>query len=296
MALSTGNKALWSDIRALYDRTNAQRKRWGYSTATISKPGTIQASTMNDLKSKIQAMTGTSFLSSAASTADVSSAAVGSKISASIPTGLSSVLSKVESTCGFCGGFNTSGYATGNSGTFGAGSCSFIFSCSGFNATFGFNETFFGSSFYNGYWTGSTCELFYSAFAWQCSTFYSFQFNSPFGFTSSCKFCGTFGFNSFGFNVSGYCATGAASGCSSGFSFNNGFNFNQNAYNASAYFTTYYECTGYIWGDCSFNASFWFNNSFGFNSFSFNDTYFSSFNLAGFCSSGFNAASFFNSI
>ena len=195
MAMSQGNSITWSDIRNLFDRVNAERNRWGKTTITpstyIGKAAgekTINAETPNKLKTLIQEMASISFLSSIASTSNISTVEPGQLIKTNPLTGLSEIVSNIENT--------NIRLSTGTSNRF---------SSFGFCSTFG---TGFSPVFAGTFGTGFS-PVFAGTFGSGCSK--TFLTNTLFCFGSSFGFAGysrAYEFCASGFFASGFCASG----------------------------------------------------------------------------------------
>lgn len=67
MSLSSGQKASWEDIKAIYNDLNTQRTRFGFSTTTVpNEVGTnIEVNDVSSLKSLITAMRSNSYIAGA---------------------------------------------------------------------------------------------------------------------------------------------------------------------------------------------------------------------------------------
>ena len=167
MALSTGNKVLWSDISSLFTRLNTQRTKFGYSTVTqsslqnsLAKPAVI-----SDLKSYIQGMTSNTFAATAASRySEITVPTTATLLKPQSLNTVSSILTDLENTCVHNSSFYSGGFFT----SFDA---SFSFN-SGFNG--GFNNSFgFNSGFNSGF--SSSCDYHNPSF-----TFMGFESCSPY--------------------------------------------------------------------------------------------------------------------
>ena len=103
MAIAQNSQVTWADMRALFDRVNAERNRFGMSvvnSGNISAKGsTAYATVPNQLKNLIQEMTSNSFLATVASTSSISTATAGQTLIT--PSGLNSlsqILTNIENT------------------------------------------------------------------------------------------------------------------------------------------------------------------------------------------------------
>lgn len=194
MALTQGSSATWADIRALFDRIHAQRKRWAFDTKDVttsditskygSKGSKINASLITSMKELLQSMTTNTWLKTPADTTGVGSDTVGALIKPVNLVNLQTVIKKVEDTCGFYGTFNVSfGTAFGSfDGSFGTSFGSFFIShgtpnsfgtgfSGGFSPSTGFFNNIFCSSVDNGFRGSQTCTSDFS-------TFYVFGFEN----------------------------------------------------------------------------------------------------------------------
>lgn len=217
MALEQGFTADWADIRALFDRIHAQRRRWGFDSTDIttsqitekygSQNTEIKAELVTSMKQLLQAMTTNQFLKTPADATTVPDAVKGDLIEASpIFPNLDTVITKVEDTCGFFATFNQVFGAKNTSfdGNFGSRNNTV-------NSSVDSSVDHFGSGFTGGFRSAtgtfnSSVNNSVNSFKASSSNstfhteFFSFQFNSCSGnhnavFTSfggTCKFSSGF--------------------------------------------------------------------------------------------------------
>lgn len=166
MSLSTGSVIQWSDIRSLFNRVNAERARWSFSTVTAPTRTIIDIDELVTIRDLLQGMTSNSFLSSAASTNGITLTA-NSVAKAQAPTSLANVITAVEEVRPKFTGFNafnegTFGQGFQYTGTFGdsfqyTGTFGQAFQFSGsFGQGFQHNGTFGDSFQYSSFGTGGT--------------------------------------------------------------------------------------------------------------------------------------------
>lgn len=139
MALSSGNKALWSDLSDLFSRISTQRQKFGLSAITPSNYGSAETkaypAVVQNMKSLISDLTANTYASSVAS--HFTEITVPTTATLLYPTPLNKVneiVTNLENTCVFNTAFFTSFFTS--------------FFVSSFNASFNsFNS--FNSSFNN---------------------------------------------------------------------------------------------------------------------------------------------------
>ena len=197
MAISQNSKITWTDIRALFDRVNAERNRFGY---TPDEPLNLQnqkaeASIPNRLNTLISDMKSNSFIVNGTSINNVASFTVrsGDRISFTSVERMSELLSEIENihpretvgTAEFCNAFGfCNPYGSGNNGF------SFLNGFKDFNGNYG-----------TGYSDFQTCNRFYGN-------------HSGLQLSSSSNLCSVFGFSGAGGNGGACFSFRAASGTS----------------------------------------------------------------------------------
>lgn len=177
MALSQGNKAEWADIRALFDRANAERHRWGVKVHVAPGGGADTSITLTELTNLHNALSElssrVSAVRTAASTSGVTAPRRGDLISADYPDALSRIIRRVEDTAGvrrafqFEGGHTVARFAGGHKiFTFDGGHTTFnfagghtIFTFDGGHRTFNFSGGHFGGASFSSH-KDTTCRTF----------------------------------------------------------------------------------------------------------------------------------------
>lgn len=252
MSLTSGSTLLWSDIKSLFNRINAERNRFLLETIDdTNNPGVVKATTVNDLKQFVQEMTSVGYLQSIASTSSVPSTSTGTTLTPSSLNKLSAVLSNIESakevvaTNGSFIPFEASNgtfFATGGAGfngfndNFGSGDNGFDSSggvgFSGFYVSGGRDSCTFQTESCRGYSTagdrtGTPINSGFNSDHTTCGTFSftscSSARNNPFcasgTFFNGCPFGGTADF-------SGFLVGGAYNSCAAAASFFSSYTFN----------------------------------------------------------------------
>ena len=279
MALSQGNKAEWVDIRALFNRANAERVRWGKNA--IARPNmtnqTITLTELNNLKAAIQELAAISFLSSAASTSNITTPKQGDLITADYPTSLGAVIQRVENTTVVKEGYQYTSFA--EAFQFEAHGTGFQFEAHGTGFEFtshgtGFEFTSHGTGFqFTSHGVGGTVSFSGHNEGMACFTF---QFGSSRNGSPDTS-------------ESPFCASGTFT--------------NHSRFTAAHGGSTVFEFTSHGVGGTRFDAHgnggrYFSAHGVGgryFSAHAEGGNYFTTFNAAGFCRSH-NGADFFNSI
>lgn len=168
--MSTGNLALWNDIKKLYNNLNEVRSKFELNTITPpeNKGISVVPTDVKNLKDLVEAMTTNSYIGSIASTSEVIVPVKGEKLIEEPFLKLDEIIANVREVCNYNSNatFDSStfnGTSFGNSSCFGSsfGGCSFnasaffstvrvsfcpSFDSSSFNGS-SFNSSSFRSSF-----------------------------------------------------------------------------------------------------------------------------------------------------
>ena len=134
MALSAGNKVVWSDIQTIYNNLNTARQHCSIATVTVpGNPGQTVPSTVQSLKDAIEACRSNSYVSSAGTwRTDVTVPSRGSLLYSDIFTRMSTTVENIRRTCmhnsaNFSGNngfrsFGNHGFDSNSNNTFHSGS------------------------------------------------------------------------------------------------------------------------------------------------------------------------------
>lgn len=168
MTLSAGNKALWSDITAIYTTLRNAQSKFGITQTTLpSNPGVMKPSTISNLKTAIVALSNSNYVSSSfvANTKAISIPAVGTLIKATPFSTMNTDVTNVFNVCAFDSSFNASCFGFSSDFCFSCSDCdfqSFSFIGSGFgdfsDNSFGSSNFSSGNSSHDGF--GVTCFCF----------------------------------------------------------------------------------------------------------------------------------------
>lgn len=117
MALTTGSKALWSDVNNIYTRVNSEKSRWGRNVATT---GSAAGSKILEAHGKglrdalVDLTTNVSFLTSFKTTMNNTAAITqGTKITVPTLNTMREVLNAIKDVCGYTTGTHFGTYGTG---------------------------------------------------------------------------------------------------------------------------------------------------------------------------------------
>ena len=134
MALSAGNKVVWSDIQTIYNNLNTARQHCSIATVTVpSNPGKTVPSTVQSLKDAIEACRSNSYVSRAGTwSTGVTVPSRGSLLYSDIFTRMSTTVENIRRTCmhnsaNFSGNngfrsFGNHGFDSNSNNTFHSGS------------------------------------------------------------------------------------------------------------------------------------------------------------------------------
>ena len=197
MALTSGQKASWSDILSLYSTLRTVRSQWGFSQPSDPARGagyTMEDTDVSSLNDLVNEMRSNAYLTNVANTG-ITVPSAGSIIQASFLTTINNTMTNIKNTNGanFSFGTNTSnngfttngtnfGFGSNGNFTFGTNSGNFGFGTNSGNFNFGTNTSNngFGSNTSNHGFGSNTSNNGFNAnstnvgsFQWRGSSFSS---------------------------------------------------------------------------------------------------------------------------